>query len=101
MRLQQDTASENDRTRPKQDCQVNLFDFLKAAKHRRREVRRICCEFRNVHHKRNGKRKNAAFGKSNGRSCCENPKGKNDRLRLKSVSLAFVEGFINLEFYNV
>lgn len=64
MRIQQNSTSDNERARPEQDCQVNLTD-LKAAEHRR-GARGVCCKFKDFLRKRDGKRKNAAFGEAEG-----------------------------------
>lgn len=59
MKYRRHTESDNDRTRSKQNRQVNLIDHSKAAKHRRR-VTKVCCELRDCLKSRDGKRENAA-----------------------------------------
>jgi hypothetical protein len=62
MRFLKNSSSDNERFRPKQNCEVILFNFFKAVKDRLQT-----CKFRNFHdfHKtKDGKRKNTAFGEA-------------------------------------
>lgn len=65
MRIQQNPTSDNERARPEQDCQVNLT-FCSKATENRRGARGVCCKFKDFLRKRDGKRKNAAFGEAEG-----------------------------------